>query len=296
MPLFDAYLIVDWSANNSPKWGRDSIWIAIADLTGVRWVENLPTRHQAMQRVRDVIEDILSTGKRLFTGFDFAFGYPAGAARIIGGANDWRSVWARLEALITDDAENRSNAFEVAGGLNAKFAVSKDVKPFWGHPHQHAGCYENLAPRKDKSAFRSVSEFRQVESNAKGAKSLWQLCYNGAVGKQSLLGIAHLERLRQDPALSGRLSVWPFESRFAGDLSKPVLISEIYPSLFSPTAKEGEILDAAQVRTLAGHFSVLDGRDALTPLLAAPELASDDLAAVLREEGWIVGAQAGDRR
>ena len=31
MPLFDQYMIIDWSAANSPKRGKDSIWIARAD-------------------------------------------------------------------------------------------------------------------------------------------------------------------------------------------------------------------------------------------------------------------------
>ena len=30
-PLFDAFLIVDWSAANERKRGKDSIWIAEAD-------------------------------------------------------------------------------------------------------------------------------------------------------------------------------------------------------------------------------------------------------------------------
>ena len=34
MPIFDRYIAVDWSANNGPKTGRDSIWIAEATASG----------------------------------------------------------------------------------------------------------------------------------------------------------------------------------------------------------------------------------------------------------------------
>jgi len=291
MPLFDAYLIVDWSANNSPKKGKDSIWIALAGRHGLDWTENLPTRLQAMQRIHEVIANALASGRRLFAGFDFAFGYPAGVAQIIGGSANWQSVWARLSAVIADDAANRSNAFEVAGELNERIARQTGVMPFWGHPHQHAGRYDHLAPTKNRVAFDVIPEFRRIEAAVRGAKSLWQLCYNGAVGKQSLLGMAHLEHLRQTTELRDHVSIWPFESRFANDLSKPVLIAEVYPSLISPRPEQGEVLDAAQVRSLAERYAVLDANDEFEPLLAAPSLRDSDLEAVLNEEGWIVGAQ-----
>ena len=31
MPLFNAYVMVDWSAASAPRLGRDSIWIAVAE-------------------------------------------------------------------------------------------------------------------------------------------------------------------------------------------------------------------------------------------------------------------------
>ena len=50
--MFEAYVVVDWSANSRPKMGKDSIWIAEAGRLGRRVrVEapiNLPTRAAAM--------------------------------------------------------------------------------------------------------------------------------------------------------------------------------------------------------------------------------------------------------
>ena len=33
--MFDRFAVVDWSANSTPKRGRDSIWIAVAERTGI---------------------------------------------------------------------------------------------------------------------------------------------------------------------------------------------------------------------------------------------------------------------
>ncbi len=41
--LFDAYIFVDWSANNSPKRGKDSIWI------GEAWYQNDELAHPVIQ-------------------------------------------------------------------------------------------------------------------------------------------------------------------------------------------------------------------------------------------------------
>ena len=46
MPLFDTYIIVDWSAARTPKTGRDSIWICRLGLDG-ETVVNPPTRAAA---------------------------------------------------------------------------------------------------------------------------------------------------------------------------------------------------------------------------------------------------------
>jgi hypothetical protein len=66
---------------------------------------------------------------------------------------------------------------------------------------------------------------------------------------------------------------------------------EVYPSLVDVVRTGDEPLDAAQVRTLAEHFARLDDQGRLADLFAPSKTATpEDVAAVEREEGWILGA------
>src|SRR5258707_13999935 len=82
MALFDTYIIVDWSASNVPKRGKDSIWICCRAPDGERF-ENPSTRHKARLLLADMLAEAMANGERVLAGFDFPFGYPAGfAARL----------------------------------------------------------------------------------------------------------------------------------------------------------------------------------------------------------------------
>lgn len=285
--LFDSYMIVDWSAANAPTRGRDSIWVALCDGTHLQWVKNLPTRVQAMALIEQICRDVLAQGKRLFAGFDFAFGYPLGSAKKLASAPGWEAVWSMLAGRISDDEHNRNNSYDLAAALNRESFAGADEGPFWGHPHQHVGRYKGL--KATKPSVFPVREFRHAERVARGAKSLWQLAYNGTVGRQAMVGMAYLEKLRT--TFAGKAAVWPFQTCFADDLSKPICIAEVYPSLFPVSEEPGEVRDAAQVRTLAAHFAELDETGDFRALLSRPTMMDDEIAeAVLSEEGWIVGA------
>jgi precorrin-8X/cobalt-precorrin-8 methylmutase len=78
MPLFDRYIAVDWSAANTPRKGKDSIWIADSEAESV----NPSTRHEAMAILTDRLI-ARPAGQRVMLGFDFVFGYPEGAAEAI---------------------------------------------------------------------------------------------------------------------------------------------------------------------------------------------------------------------
>lgn len=292
MPLFDRYLIVDWSAANTPRRGKDSIWLALFDGVSLTSLENIATRSAAMERIRSVLFDTLANGKRLLCGFDFAFGYPAGMSDRITGGDDWRSLWERFHLLLKDEPDNRSNSFELAAQINREvFDQENAGGPYWGHPHQHVQRYEGLSPTRNAPVFDQVPEFRRVEGIAKGAKSVWQLAYNGAVGRQAMLGIARLQTLRLAPELADHLAIWPFETGFAEDLEKPLILCEVYPSLFPVDPDLHRIKDAAQVASVAERFARLDEKSALHELLDAPAfLKGKDRKVVEAEEGWIVGA------
>jgi len=59
MPVFDAYLMVDWSASSTPKTGPDSIWYCLARREGGTLISrpprNLPTRQAAYREIRELL-------------------------------------------------------------------------------------------------------------------------------------------------------------------------------------------------------------------------------------------------
>lgn len=281
--LFDRYVAVDWSAANRPKTGSDSIWIATGSQTQLLPPLNLSTRAEAVSFVRRHIQDTLEGGKSAVYGFDFAFGYPLGTAERLG-VTGWSGLWALLYEIVRDDPENRSNRFEVAETLNRR--IGEKDGPFWGHPWQHE--YQSLSPKKPKGLFPTFPEWRYVDRAAKGAKSVWQLCYNGAVGSQTLLGIAALEGLRRDSEIGPYISIWPFETSFANHIAKPIIFAEIYPtSHIGFPSQPYPIKDARQVAQIVEDFKAWDEQGCLSEKFTA-ELPDAIRHAVLQEEGWTV--------
>src|SRR5680860_1284971 len=98
--LFDAYLMVDWSANSKPKSGPDSVWYCL--LESARddpIVVNPPTRQLAFQEVRALLVDLVDRGRRTLVGFDFPYGFPQGT----GGSPGSPSGGLTLEMGDQDD-------------------------------------------------------------------------------------------------------------------------------------------------------------------------------------------------
>ena len=77
MPLFDTHGIVDWSARSKPspvKPAKNAIWWAVARGGGVAATHYVRTRHEAIEKLRDLFETELAAGHRILAGFDFPFG------------------------------------------------------------------------------------------------------------------------------------------------------------------------------------------------------------------------------
>jgi len=284
MGLFDRYIAVDWSAANTPRTGKDSIWIADSAAASI----NPSTRHEAMAAVTDRLLAARAAGERVMLGFDFVFGYPQGAADAIAGEADWRTLWAHLAVAVVDNPDNSSNRFHVAAAINARLAAPH----YWGHPHQHR--YDNLGPRRP-AAYVTIPERRRAEIVARSAQPVWKLTGAGAVGSQSLLGIARLEALRQHPVLGPEIAVWPFDTGFAKALDRPITIVEIYPSLFALDDPSVVPKDRGQVETCVRRFAALDAAGELGVFLGAPVgLSAAEREILLLEEGWIAGVGHAD--
>jgi precorrin-8X/cobalt-precorrin-8 methylmutase len=300
--LFDAYIMVDWSAGNAPRKGKDSIWIANWQSgTPIRPPTNPRTRQLAFDEVLSLLRSHTDAGRRVLIGFDFPYGYPSGFAEGIGlprSTASWRRVWDTLQAEIRDDEGNRNNRFEVAAKLNAK--IGKSPGPFWGAPAGYSGV-----PAK-KPVFpyvaepdTTLSEYRRSEEAMRHKKgrvhSVWQLWTAGSVGSQALTGIPRVAALRNHPELATHSSVWPFETGFtieptAAGRSPSIVHAEIWPGIVALNPSLHLIKDAAQVLTLVHHFASLDARGALGHLFEEPATgALDRPGSIIEEEGWILG-------
>lgn len=257
MSLFDIHIIVDWSAAGRPVRGANSIWIAIADGSGVH-CENPATRAAAMAQICDLLDGYSAANRRAFVGFDFAFGYPEAFSHAFGKTADWRDVWAAISHEVKDGLDNANNRFHAAARLNAKFPGDG---PFWGN-----GLAKDIPglPRKKPAGWGKTlpPNRRWTDMLARKAQEVWKLCGAGSVGGQALTGIAALERCRH---ARGDVAIWPFET--SGN-DKTHVFAEVYPSLAKVIANRGEVKDAAQVRCLATGLAALDAGNGLAPLLA----------------------------
>ena len=296
MALFDAYLIVDWSAENRPKRGADSIWYCELRRHdrgyAIKALKNPPTRAQALSEIRGRLVRLADDGLRVLAGFDFPNAYPEGFAKRAGfKGRPWRAVWDGLAELIDDRADNSSNRFDVAKTLNRR--ISGGPFPFWGCHANYAG--PDLSTRKvDRYAAEKLAERRLCERFVPRTQPCWKLAYTGSVGSQALLGIPVQRALRDHPALVARTRVWPFETGLGPpDASKvaQIVLAEVYPSLAPLALGRGEVKDQRQVSAAARFFANRDAEGLLARDLAGPEeLTTAERRLVEREEGWLLGA------
>jgi hypothetical protein len=287
--LFDAYLVVDWSAAAVPRQGRDSIWFALVRGKNVVALANPATRAEASLALTDLIAVERRADRRVLAGFDFPFGYPMGLAARLGHA-DWRGVWDEIARLIDDSADNANNRFAVAATLNAR--VSGGPFPFWACPRSKACA--TLAMTRPSYPQMELAERRLCEHRVSGPQPTWKLAGAGAAGGQALTGIPVVRRLRQAFPES---RVWPFETGLDGGIGAPLVFAEVYPSLVLPEPEPGEPKDAGQVRALARYFARLDETRALRDLFAGDAALTDaERRTVEREEAWILGVAALARR
>jgi precorrin-8X/cobalt-precorrin-8 methylmutase len=298
-PLFDAYLVVDWSAANAPRQGADSIWLCHLRRENGRLrqttLENPATRQSARERLLQLLEADRAAGRRTLAGFDFPLGYPAGLAARLGLAEPgWHAVWEWLAARLVDGPDNRNNRFEVAACMNER--VSGEAAPLWGCPSGAARPF--LAPTHHRRfAALGLAEQRLTDRRVKGPQPVWKLYGNGSVGSQALTGIPVLYALRR--ALAPTVAVWPLETGLMPPRLRPgeIVFAEVYPSLLPAQPLDGEVKDSAQVRALARHFAALDAAGSLAPLFHGdPSLDDAERAQVEREESWILGVTGAPQR
>ncbi len=295
--LFNAYLVVNWSAASKPTTGADSVWIGVLK-RDVRFrlafeAHNPPTRAEAEKLLVGLLDDRAKRSERTLLGLDFPLGFPRGlaAALKLPGEEPWRAVWNQLDRMVKDKADNTNNRFGVGSEINRR--VTGGPFPFWGVPPKDA--LTTLQPKRGRNhEAGDLPEFRHTELAVKGSSPVWKLYYQGSVGGQAILGIPVVRRLKL--ARGGAVRVWPFETGWkaltdASLAGVDVVAAEVGPSLVKAAPLPGEVKDAAQVRALAEHFARLDEAGKLGELFAPPRaIPAEVVADVEREEGWILGA------
>src|SRR5215468_1271596 len=110
MPLFDAYVMVDWSGSDRRRSGRqDCIWIAHGSGEVAAPVTvSPPSRTEAEQIIRAELQSVVTRNKgRVLLCADFGYGYPAGFGSFLANSCSaelpWRIVWQYLRKHIQDD-------------------------------------------------------------------------------------------------------------------------------------------------------------------------------------------------
>ena len=170
--LFNAYVIVDWSAASKPTTGADSVWIGVLK-RDVRFrlafeAFNPPTRAEAEKKLVAILDDLKKRGERVLVGFDFPLGFPRGFARALNlsGEQPWRAVWDQIDKMVKDKADNTNNRFGVASECNRR--ITGGPFPFWGCPPKDA--LTTLQPKRARAhEAGDLHEFRHADEAAKGA-------------------------------------------------------------------------------------------------------------------------------
>jgi hypothetical protein len=295
--LFNAYVIVDWSAAAKPTTGADSVWIGVMK-RDVRFrlafeAFNPSTRAEAETKLTALLDDFRKRSERALLGFDFPLGFPRGFASALNlpGEAPWRSAWDQLGRMVKDKPDNTNNRFGVGSEINRR--MTGGPFPFWGCPPKDA--LTTLQPKRTREhGPGDLPEFRHADAAAKAA-SIWKLYYSGSVGGQALLGIPFVRRLQA--ARGAGFRIWPFETGFRNlsetDLAGvEVVAAEVYPSLYKAQPGPGEVKDLAQVRVTAEHFAKLDEAGKLGAVFGpGKDLAPEVVADAEREEGWILGVE-----
>lgn len=290
--LFNAYVMVLWSAAAAPKTGKDSIWIGVFK-RDVRFrlafeAHNPATRADAVKMLDAIFAELRRKGERTLVGFDFPFGLPRGAALAAKlKPADWSGLWGFLAKDLVDKPTNVNNRFGVANKLNR--LMTDKAMPFWGAPPKDVQTWLGATRPAEAGPLPALRH----ADKAAGAKSVWQLSGAGAAGGHALTGMARLKAILD--SFGDKAKVWPFQTGWKSlaeaDLADlEALFVEIHPALVASKAEAGELPDRARVRTLCEHFAKLDETGKLGALFG-PKVDDDAVRSdVEREEGWILGA------
>lgn len=292
--LFDAYVMVDWSAASKPTTGSDSIWIGVLK-KNVRFqlafeAHNPPTRAEAFAFLDKLLDDLARRNDRVLVGFDFPLSFPRGTAAALKLKGEpWKALLDFVSAEVKDKPDNANNRFQVGAKMNR--LMTGEAFPFWGAPAKDAQTMLAVKRPRDHGE-NDLPELRLAEAATKGPSPIWKLYYQGSVGGQALTGLPIVKKLKDKRG--DAMKLWPFETEWktltASDLDGVQVVAvEIYPTLYAGKPGAGEVKDVVQVRAAAEHFAALDEKGRLGAAFGPKKDQEGHAEIVTREEGWILG-------
>lgn len=321
MPLFDAYVFVDWSAGNgftSPTPQANAVWVGefVPSHRRPPITSYHRSRYSAANQVNAFLHNCIKQERRVLVGFDFPYGYPSGLTAALGlnvsptAPAPWNMIWSILNASITD-RNNVNNRFQVADNLNRQINQHSagmqqnagQAGPFWGCPTRQVTRYLSVSSPGfpfHTSKGVQLNRLRVTESKISGVQETWKLFGAGSVGSQALVGIPYVYNLRYDPQLHKLSIVWPFETGFtpapAPSKGPFVLHAEIWPGIVKHEVASlletdrSMFVDQAQVFAMCQWAANQDANGTLARFFDVPIcLSQTQVVACTREEGWILG-------
>lgn len=184
MPLFDAYIFIDWSSAcgvGSAKPRKDAVWLGeLVPCTGKQAETYYRTRVSCIQRLIESLIEHGDKNRRVLVGFDFPYGYPSGFALALGlpaGLQPWIALWKELTKRVEDNDDNENNRFKVANDLNGIVGLG-NPGPFWGCPKtKTTSILSTHSPGFPFQAAGGVrlERLRFVEAQLRGTQEVWKL-------------------------------------------------------------------------------------------------------------------------
>jgi hypothetical protein len=295
IPLFGAYLFIDYSGAENTEHQRRTIRIAYGEggepaalIQGRRF-----DRAQVVDFVFEMLRSASARGVRVCFGQDHVFGLPFGFARDLGLSHlRWRDA---LDGFVTGSYDPAVPALtrvdEFARGVN-QWLVGRAQEPyFWSATK--AGAYDlpGRNPRGsgiEDGAWR-LTDLCRHETGRGAPKPFNRLGDPGTVGGQSLLGMAKLRELMQFcEGASIKLRFWPFDGLdiTAEEYRGAHVGVEPYPSAMRPAGVEQT--DENDALHSALYVQAADRAGELGRLFDLTGLQPADQERV-RFEGWILG-------
>ena len=292
MPLFDAYIMVDWSGSDRRRAGQPGLHLdctrarysqradygepAVEDRSGADHPRAASVDCRGGQRSRAAL-------RRLRLWLPCRLRVAAARRRLAASCRPGASsgsIWAKhvQDDLGTKPGQrptNRSNRFEVASAINA--AVSSSASPV------HSGVFSKpvvtLAFRRKGHRSRSSAPAElslRFVSRTGERRAILRSVSSAPAASAAKCSPASRDStaIRFDPQFARCSAVWPFETGWAPatgtwlDPDLRIVHAEIYPSVRAPLTDS--IKDRGQVRAMWHWARDLDAKNLLINEFAIP--------------------------